>query len=229
MDRPVLFNGRGRGKEPFNALIIESPAEGVVGNLKDSAGRPLQLDTLANVTEEADAVEKILAGKAVRLRRIRPQDTPAGSTFKTFVKDVLGSDQWDWVHYAGHSHYDEATGKGYLLFPGEYVDALDIELFNTYLDRAKTRFLYLSGCKSSEAGFVFELARLQIPGVLGFRWPINDWAALEFARTFYQCLFEKGGTPRLDSAFLSTRCAIRDAYKQDKIWASAMLILQDSD
>jgi hypothetical protein len=33
----------------------------------------------------------------------------------------------------------------------------------------------------------------------------------------------------VEKAFLATRCAIRDAFKQDKIWAAAMLILQDAD
>ena len=113
--------------------------------------------------------------------------------------------------------------KGYLFFPGQLVEELDIEFFNTFLDRAETRFLYLSGCRSSEAGFVFEFARFQIPGILGFRWPINDWAALQFAKNFYEELFEKSAAPCLERAFLSTRCTIRDAFREDKIWAAAML------
>jgi len=105
---------------------------------------------------------------------------------------------------------------------------VEVEMFNSHLDRAQTRFAYLSGCQSSETGFVFELARLQIPAVLGFRWPINDDAALRFASGFYEKLFGNAA-PCLEKAFLATRCAMRDKLKQDKIWASAMLILQDPD
>lgn len=227
LQRTVLFKGS-RRPEPFDALIIESPAEGVVDGLLDRQGRPLRLSPLDNVKPEADAVETILREKARRLRRIGPAGVPPGSSFKSHVQDVLKSGQWDLVHYAGHSYYDEDKGKAYLFFPGEFAEALDIEVFNTHLDRAQTRFLYLSGCQSSESGFVFELARLQIPGVLGFRWPINDGPALEFARKFYAELF-KNGVPCLEKAFVATRCAIREAFKHDKIWAAAMLILQDSD
>src|SRR5262249_7350792 len=147
-------------------------------------------------------------------------------TFKDYLQKRLASERWDLVHYAGHSHYVEATGTGYIFFPGRFVEELNIEVFNTFLTKAQTRFIYLSGCKSSEAGFVFEMARLQIPGVLGFRLPINDQTALEFAKVFYSNLFKKGSGPCLETAFLSTRCAIRERYKQDQIWAAAMLILQ---
>jgi hypothetical protein len=228
MQRTVLFKGRSRRPEPFNALIIESAAEGIVDGLTDRQGHALRLAQLGNVKPEADAVEAILGGRAQHLRRLRPADVPAGPSFKSYVQDVLKGGHWDLVHYAGHSYYYEEKGKGYLIFPGELAEALDIELYNTHLERAQTRFIYLSGCQSSEAGFVFELARLQIPGVLGFRWPINDDSALQFARRFYEELF-KGGAPCLEKAFLATRCAIRDALKQDKIWAAAMLILQDGD
>ena len=228
MQRTVLFKGRSRRPEPFNALIIESPSEGMVDGLTDRQGRPLRLPRLGNVTPEADAVEAILLPRARQLTRIGPSNVPAGSSFKSYVQEVLKTGQWDLVHYAGHSYYDEDKGKGYLIFPGEFAEPLDIEIFNTHLDRAQTRFIYLSGCQSSEAGFVFELARLQLPGVLGFRWPINDGPALEFARTFYAALF-KGVAPCLEKAFLETRRAIRESFKQDKIWAAAMLILQDAD
>jgi hypothetical protein len=226
--RPVLFKGRSRRPEPFNALIIESPVEGVVDGLRDRQGHPLRLEHLGNVTREADAVEEVLSKKARHLRRVGPASLPAGSSFNRYVQDVLHEDQWDLVHYAGHSYYDEEKGKGYLFFPGEYLEPVDIEVFNTYLDRAQTRFIYLSGCQSSEAGFVFELARLQIPAVLGFRWPIHDAPAFEFAHRFYEELFQ-GGVPCLEKAFLATRCAIRDKFHQDKIWVAAMLILQDAD
>ena len=229
LQRPVLFRERRRRPESFSALIIESPAEGVVETLTDKKGRPLQLDPLENVTPEAAAVEQILGKRASRLKRIGPKDIPVGRKFKDYLQEVLRAEPWDLVHYAGHSHYDETTGKGHLFFPGEFVEELDMEIFNTYLDHAKTRFIYLGGCKSSEAGFVFELARLQIPGVLGFRWPINDRVALEFAKKFYESLFETIAPPCLEKAFLSTRCAIRKTHKEDKIWAAAMLILQDTD
>jgi hypothetical protein len=228
LERQVLFKGQSRGPEPFSALIIESPVEGLVENLKDKDNRRIELKPLGNVTPEADEVERVLRRRAHSVERIAPTTVPAGSSFQSCVQEALKR-PWDLVHYAGHSYYHEGSGKGYLFFPGEFgAEALDIEMFNTYLNRAKTRFVYLSGCQSSESGFVFELAKLQIPGVLGFRWPINDSAALEFAGKFYEELF-KGALPCLEKAFLATRCAMRSAFKQDKIWAAAMLILQDPD
>ena len=229
LQRSALFKGRGRRPERFRALIIESPAEGVVDGLTNKKGRPLTLNPLAHVKEEADAVEALLLPWAEKpLKRIGPDDVPPGSSLWGEVQKVLSEGRWDLVHYAGHSYYDEEKEKGYIFFPGEFVEKVDVEMFNSHLDRAQTRFAYLSGCQSSETGFVFELARLQIPAVLGFRWPINDDAALRFASGFYEKLFGNAA-PCLEKAFLATRCAMRDKLKQDKIWASAMLILQDPD
>jgi hypothetical protein len=227
-DRTALFSRK--RLEAFNTLIIESPAEGAVERLTDKDGQPLYLDALKNVTEEADEVEEALLSLDLgKVERIGPGKIPADSTFKEHLQKRLTSGRWDLVHYAGHSYYNEATGNGYIFFPGRFVEELNIEVFNTFLAKAQTRFIYLSGCKSSEAGFVFEMARLQIPGVLGFRWPINDQTALEFAKVFYSNLFKKGSGPCLETAFLSTRCTIRERYKQDQIWAAATLILQDAD
>ncbi len=229
LERSALFSDRARRAEQFTALIIESPTEGVVDKLTDPDGQPLQLPSLEFVTEEASRVEALLRGKARQLRRLCPTDTPTGKSFRNYVQDVLRSEQWDLVHYVGHCHYDEAAGKGYLLFPNEYAEPLDVEIFNTWLEHARTRFLYMSGCKSSEAGFVFELARLQIPGILGFRWPIDDKAALDFASTFYEQLFQNDSRPCLERAFTATRRGIRELHKEDRIWAAAMLMLQDPD
>jgi hypothetical protein len=235
--RPVLFKERKRPPKPFTAFIIEAPAEGLVQGVKNEQGRDLELPPLKNVSAEADSVEKILRKVASSVERLGPKDVPQGRSFKDYLLERLKNGPWDLVHYAGHSLYQEVSGgdsdspgKGFLFLPGtRYVEALDIELLNIYLAKAETRFLYLSGCQSSEAGFVFELARLQIPGVLGFRWPINDWAALEFAQTFYDNLFDERACPCLEKAFLATRCKLRDAHREDRIWAAGTLIVQDPD
>jgi hypothetical protein len=93
----------------------------------------------------------------------------------------------------------------------------------------ETRLLYLSSCQSCEENFAFELADKDIPAVIGFRWPVNNFKAREHARTFYQHLFKERS---LERAFLRTRQDMHSKYMQesdrmDKSWAASMLILQD--
>jgi hypothetical protein len=235
-----LFSGNGGRRFPLfqgvqgvpNCLIIESDVNGVVGDLNDESGSRLTLRSLKNVPLEAEWLRtqlpllsppnslgqiKVLNGSEAR---------KTGVSLKELVKKTLeGGTEWDLVHYAGHCHYDAAQQKGFLFFPGErLIEALDIREFGTWLRHA--RFVYLSGCDSSGDDFVFELASNSVPAALGFRWKIEDQLAQEFTKSFYTSLFAK--TRSLEYAFFEARKESRKQFKDKRIWAAPILVMQSS-
>jgi hypothetical protein len=215
--------------KPFRALIIESQTSGDVeiGPLK------LDLARLEYVSSEADWLEShFRRSGALQVDRISLQNIPADKTFKKHLEALLhrpdGSP--DIVHYCGHTHYDKESGEGYLILPGEPPDnVLKLEEFSAWLPQ--TSFLFLSGCQSSEQGFVYQLAGRQVPIVLGFRWPIGDESAFEFTKAFYTSLFEGESAYCFERAFLLARRALRfnAQYANNTIWAAPILIMQDTN
>ncbi|HYK90725.1 MAG TPA: CHAT domain-containing protein [Acidobacteriota bacterium] len=236
-DRYPLFQGATQAG-PINCLIIEAQVDGLVPSLKTPDGKPLTYQPLPNVPLEAGWLEEFLKanqekfglGQILRISSDRLGDKAfnrlGDKSVKDWVRTELSRPEIDWhlVHYAGHCHYDEAGGKAYVLFPGEeeLTEALDLGIFSVWL--SKTRFVYLSGCNSSEENFVFELANNHVPAVLGFRWKVEDDAAAQYTQSFYRDLFEVHRS--LEYAFFTARLQIRDAFARKRIWAAPMLIMQ---
>lgn len=238
-DNYPLFQG-GTRQAPTNCLIIESQVDGVVQGMRDEEGQPLTLQRLPNVPVEGRWLEDYLQGhrrefglgEILRISADRLADSTVNrsgkNTMKEWVHNELTRSDVDWhlVHYAGHCHYDEASGKGYVFFPGEALgEGVDLFDFSAWLSRA--RFVYLSGCNSSEENFVFELAHNHVPAVLGFRWKIEDGPAARYTQAFYVQLFEVHRS--LEYAFLAARLQLRAGNEKKRTWASPMLIMQLSN
>jgi CheY-like chemotaxis protein len=215
------------GSKKLSALVIESPAEGIVKDIVDRDGRPLKLDPLNCVGKEGDWVAENLKAWGVDVVRVRPEDTPPGKTVLSFLLEKLSEKVWDIVHYAGHTHYVEGEANGgpggYLFFPNRPIDKMEVGVFGAKLRR--TPLLFLSSCQGAEVGFVFELAKYEIPTILGFRWKTEDAAAFEFTRSFYYNLFEDSHH-WLETAFMKARKAAYHWNPRNKIWASPILVMQ---
>lgn len=225
-----LFEGPHDTCKGMNCLIIVADASGLVRDVVDDHGNVIELNELMNVETERDQLwscfeahkEQCGLGK---IEVIGAMDVPGDKSFRDHLKDVLTQDVWDLVHYAGHTYFKEKAGRGYIMLPGENgIDAVDMEVFSSWLRLAKSRFVYFSSCKSSNVAFVFEVASKSIPAILGFRWDIDDDKAAEHARCFYDHLF--GACHSLEYAFFETRKHMHASHIDNSIWASAMLILQ---
>lgn len=218
-----LFTTEETKNTPINCLIIESP---VADYVDEKVG---ELRKLHNVPKECEWLESFLTGKevikpAVQFARVlRIREGSGGKSFAERVEETL-RETWHVVHYAGHSYYDKKQKKGYVFFPGQPIEKVDIEDFAISLRR--TNFVYMSSCHSSESSIVFELARNLIPAIVGFRWDIEDNKAAEHTRVFYADLFARSLS--IEYAFLNARKEMYKKYKNenDKTWAAAMLILQ---
>ncbi len=95
---------------------------------------------------------------------------------------------------------------------------------------AVSRFLpelKLRGYHAPAADLVFQLAKNNVPAVMGFRWDIEDDKALEFTKSFYEHLFnDDRSLDSLEYAFLEARQEMHSEYESNRIWASPMLVMQ---
>jgi hypothetical protein len=62
--------------------------------------------------------------------------------------------------------------------------------------------------------------------VLGFRWDLDDVHAVHHAKVFYDNLTSSGV---LEDAFLKARNALYCHHATNRIWASPVLVLRDSE
>ena len=224
-DQCTIFQGEQR--TPINCLVIRSNIDGPVEEFnKDSL--PLKLEKLDNVPHECDTLVSFLQNKKKEFNIGEicelGKDDKNPATFEN-VKNTLNSKPWHLIHYAGHSFYDDESDLGYLFFPDDaglgLPQKVAIPDFAGYA--MNTQFIYLSSCHSTDVQFAFSLASNQIPGVLGYRWDIDDELAMNHAASFYKHLFEERSVER---AFLKTRQDMHMEHQDARIWAAPMLILQ---
>jgi len=224
-DQCTLFKDEQR--EPINCLVIRSNIDGPVDDLTKD-GTTLRLEKLDNVPLECDTLIKFLQNKKdeFNIGEIcelgKDNNNPA--TFEN-IKQTLKSKSWHLIHYAGHSFYDDESDLGYLFFPDEAGLGLPhkVAIPDFAGSAMKTQFVYLSSCRSTDVQFAFSLASNQIPGVLGYRWDIDDELAMEHSKSFYEHLFEERS---VEIAFLKTRQDMHESHQKARIWAAPMLILQ---
>ena len=209
------------GGQRIHCLIIDATTSGLVQDLD------LYLKKVHNVSNECDWVKNWLAKNEsqfnigdVRLLRARQGDPPLARQ----VKEALENHDWGIVHFGGHSYYDDKSDSGYVFFPGSEegsVEKVDLKRFSDWLRRVT--FTYFSSCDSGAGPFVFGLASRRVSNILGFRWEIDDPLAFEYAKEFYQTLFESRS---LEQAFLKARQEMHELHPDDRIWAAPILIKQ---
>jgi len=224
-----LFEDEEDLRRPINCLIIDANTSGTFTD------PPCELGPLGNTRTECERLDEMLK---------RNRDALNGGIVKTLSADGLDEDAWpckervrelaedtEWhvVHYVGHSYYDSAHKWGYLFFPelfSRQPQPVRVREFARWFQAGKPRFFYLSSCESAAQDFVFELAVWAgLPAVAGFRWRVDEEAALHYALSFYRHLLE---IRCLELAFTEARKDARKAGEQDLTWASATLVIQSS-
>ena len=218
-----LFDGPPR---PLRCLILCADASGVVDTLEDQ-GRPLKLAALPHVRKECEEVRRLFSRVARQLGFDEPRvvggDDGAPLTEERLLDVLREPAPWDVVHYAGHSYHSrDHPGRASLIVgERERPVAVRINEVAPYLRRSK--LVYLSSCNSGNAGFAFEAARQGIPAIVGFRWGVRDDYADIHARLFYRKLFKDRA---IDTALWKTRRAMHRFMRDDRTWASSMLVMQ---
>jgi hypothetical protein len=218
-----LFEGPPR---PLRCLILCADASGVVDTLQEE-GRPLNLAVLSHVRKECEEVRRLFSRVARQLGFEEPRvvggDDNAPLTQERLLDVLREATPWDVVHFAGHSYHSRDNPGQASLIVGQRDKpvAVRINEIAPYLRRSK--LVYLSSCNSGNAGFAFEAAQQGIPAIVGFRWGVRDDYADIHARLFYRKLFKDRA---IDTALWKTRRAMHRFMRDDRTWASSMLVMQ---
>lgn len=224
----TLFQDPERATGPMNCLIIQANVQEVVN--VPGLGKFPPLD---NAEQEARNLRKFLMKNrepfsigVVKIIGRGAKGRSFGQEVEGALRDRRENPNWHIVHFAGHTYFDEATKKGFFLLPDHPVEIIDASTFAMWLRECEVRLMYLSSCRSSAEGFVFQLTREHVPAVVGFRWDLPDQEAAGFAERFYKHLFD---TRSLEYGFLETRKEMYydKKYQERPIWASPVLVMQE--
>jgi hypothetical protein len=213
---------------PIRMLLICADVDGFVNNIYGSGGEALRLCPLERVQRECAGLRRRHGRHSRDFGNIQitqiPEQGGARLTKRSLLQ-ALELDNWDIVHFAGHSlsRFEEhKESRGYLFVGSKGApESIEISEVASYL--ARTKLVYLSSCQSASAAFAVELAQRGVPTVIGFRWKVNDTFAALHAHLFYRYLFRRR---HINTAFLNTRKAIYNRYpRRDRVWASSMLVM----
>jgi CHAT domain-containing protein len=218
-----LFKDRASRRDPINCLIVQ--ADPNAGELGAPWNTPLE--ALPNIEAEVNAVHEILNDEREKHGSIGELEVFRAGQYGDRAVDeleaVINRTRWHLVHFAGHAV--RAGDKGAIVLRSRDGGALGAPRIGELL--AKTQFLYLSSCKSADAYFVMNLVEQRVPGVLGFRWPVSDTKAFQYARRFYDSLFNDGMSRKfLEYAFLKAKRRLHEDDEHDPTWAAPVLIMQ---
>ncbi|ACN13868.1 hypothetical protein HRM2_07540 [Desulforapulum autotrophicum HRM2] len=224
----ILFVDNVNERPSINCLIIAADAAGDVVDKNINNGNKIHLPPLPEVLNETHSICDYLHinKKKFKINHVDMVVPKQKSDFWNDLKECLTDRTWDLIHYAGHSYFDPVSKTGYFFYPGKEtpIPVKSDNFCHTLRYRNKTQMIYLSSCQSSGADFVLRLAQQLIPVIIGFRWPIDDDKATEYAMLLYENLFEKNKS--LPDAFFETRRKVNEKYSDNSIWAAAMLIIQ---
>jgi CHAT domain len=224
-NRPLFVDDATRS-QPINCLVINAnPAAGRI----DTGPWAGEYRALPQIRNEALGVEAILSkakAAGVNIGTIRRLDlsTPQDNYLKALIRE-LGSEVWHLVHFAGHGVVSQQKSAGLLLDAAPDA-VMPFETFANKLSNAQ--FLFVSACRSANQSFIMKAIDSTMPAVLGYRWPVNDLRAAQFAVCFYDGLFTAGKPSfrSLEYAFLAARRATHEQDPDDNTWASPLLLAQ---
>ncbi len=158
-----------------------------------------------------------------------------GQTYRN-LQHILDKGPWHVFHFIGHGGYKQAADEGTLALSDEtgrthWVGADDISLM--LAKHHPLRLVVLNACDTGQgsASDAFSstaaaLIRQEIPAVVAMQFEITDWAAIQFAQSFYQRVAKR---QPVDHSVMHARNELR-LTKQDTLeWGTPVLYLRAPD
>jgi CheY-like chemotaxis protein len=225
-----------RKTEPFSSFLADLA----------KTGETLRILLVgANVDGKIPAVDIEVAELAqeveVEVRRLglKPRVdvlTGAAATWEA-VGDRLRHGGYQVFHYAGHGRFNDELPEvsGLVLGRGSTRRVLTAAELKLLLGGTDLRLVVLSCCLGARTagqagrgdfqGILEAVARAGVPYVLGYRWTVDDTAALELARAFYSALWQHlAPGPALLEARKSV--SMGPLGRDGETWASPVLLSQ---
>jgi hypothetical protein len=134
----------------------------------------------------------------------------------------------DVVHFVGHAHYDHAHKRGWISLESREHRTAPIEAHEVarMFRRYGGNLVVLNACDTANgdwAGLAPALVRAEVPAVVAMQWPVEDSAAIRFARLFYRAL-AMGRT--VDECVAEGRIGASAASADPNDWAAPVLFLR---
>lgn len=210
--RPLPF------RPPLRILVVVSSPIGL---------DPLDLSQERRLIEEAWGEDE-----SVEVHFLEQATTPA-------LRRALLGDAFHVLHYMGHGDFDEATGRGVLLFEDAHGNPEPIsgQALATLLQGVgELRLVFLNACDTARtsrragvdpfAGVATALVMGGLPAVVAMQFPISDQAAIAFSKEFYHRL--AAGDP-VDAAVAEGRVATYLANPESLEWGTPVLFMRIPD
>ena len=150
------------------------------------------------------------------------------------LTEALKRGPWHLVHFVGHGRTvtkpkgskPEQTGE--LVLCSQDRTTIDFETLAMQLKERDTRLMFLSACQTGQGAFLSSAAFYMVPAIIGYRWPIQDARAREFAQVFYDALLrpEKATRHSVERAFVAARASVYESFPTECSWASPSLLHQ---
>lgn len=184
------------------------------------ASRPLDSQ------RERAAVEQALARISIRPAVVQHATRAA-------LFEAIADEQFQIVHFMGHSRLDPETGEGVLSLEdgkgGE--DRLSGSAFaGFFVGSPAPRLLILTSCLSAVqggepfAGIAFALVAAGLPAVIAMQSKVRDDSAIRFTERLYRRLSD--GAP-IEAAVADARRALSIGWPDTLEWASPILFMRD--
>jgi ActR/RegA family two-component response regulator len=151
------------------------------------------------------------------------------------------TERYDIIHYAGHGSFDPSSPGDSCIYlwekenkQGDVVE-MTADQLQLFLQVSPPRLVYLNCCSGMDTacedelldddflGLADAVVHAGVPSVLGFRWPVSDKGAKDFALAFYESLLGQG-SPEI--AAWQARRKLWRGDKDDPTWLSPILIHQ---
>jgi len=220
-------------------LTIKDPATGAVlfPGLKAAAFEARDvakaLRASAAYPGSSIAMEKEVA-TGLEVPAVRLLDFKEGDDVLARFGEALKAGPWHLVHFVGHGRtVPRADGagpgqRGELILCAKDRVTIDFETLALQLKERDTRLMFLSACQTGQGAFLSSAAYHMVPAIIGYRWPIQDARAREFARVFYDALLHPDRPTRhsVERAFVAARASVYESFPAECSWASPALLHQ---
>ncbi len=205
-------------RRPLRILVVASDVSG-----------PLlpRLDLERELRNLQEAVHRI-----PRVKLVRPETPTIIGIRNALLKETCHA-----IHFMGHGDFDHEASEGTLLFQGTdgEIDRVNgVALAQVLRDFPSLQLMVINACNSARSGAVANpfagvanaLVLSGLPAVVAMQFPITDWAAIEFSKTFYARLAENDP---IDAAVSEGRQAVHARDSSSSDWSAPALFMRSPD
>jgi hypothetical protein len=215
---------------PLRMLVVFGAAGGATGVQSEATGQQsvAAMKRLQRAEELKIFLDDLKENCAVEIT-IVDETKGRGEEFIDVLRGHLQDEQFDIVHFYGHSASKGADGT-FLFAPGETIDEVNpvsIRAVSNWIGDLRIKktppfLVFLSSCESGSARTAIEMMNSGVEYVLGFRWEVEERFAIAFIKEFYSEYLKRKSEVR-KSYWLACK-EIQSRYMGQPEWASAILL-----